>query len=57
MLVTLVVALIFVGVVLYLITLLPMDATIQKIIRVLVILFAILYVLKTLGLLDRLGAL
>lgn len=57
MLVELLVLLIVVGVVLYAITLVPMDAAIQKLIRIVVILAAVLYVLKALGLFDRLNAL
>lgn len=48
-------ALIFVGVMLYLITLIPMDGAIVQIIRVVVILGAVLYVLKALGLWHGLG--
>lgn len=55
MLVTLIVLLIVAGVALYLINLIPMDATIKKIIWVVVILFVVLYMLKVLGLLDRLA--
>jgi hypothetical protein len=57
MLVTLIVLLIICGVALYVISLIPMDATIKKIIQVLVILFVCLYVLKALGLLAGLGSL
>lgn len=57
MLVQLLVLLIVAGVALYLIGLVPMDATIQKVIRIVVILVVILYVLKMFGLLDRLGGL
>ncbi len=35
----------------------PMDAAFQKLIRVVVIVVAVLYVLKVFGLFDRLGAL
>lgn len=48
----LIVALIVVGVVLYLITLIPMDATIKKIIVVLVILLVVLWVLQSFGLIG-----
>lgn len=57
LLVTLVIVLLFVGFALYLITLLPIDATIKKIIQALIVFFAIIYVLKALGLLARLGGL
>ncbi len=57
MLVELLIVLIVVGVFLYLITLIKMDAVVLQIIRAVVILFAVLYVLKVLGLFDRLGAL
>ncbi len=46
MLINLIVALVVVGVVLYLITLIPMDAAIMQIIRVLVIVAVLLYVLS-----------
>ncbi len=45
----LLIALIFVGVVLYLITLIPMDAAIMQLIRAVVILGAVFYVLRVLG--------
>ena len=45
-----VVMLIIVGVALYLIQLIPMDATIKKVIVVLVILIVVLWVLSALGL-------
>jgi hypothetical protein len=54
-LVGLLVILIIVGVVLYLIQLIPMDATIKKIIWVLVILCVILWVLSQFGLLHDTG--
>lgn len=43
------VALVILGVVLYLLTLIPMDATIAQIIRVVAILFVVLYVVSALG--------
>lgn len=49
MLISLIVTLVIVGVALYLITLIPMDAVIQKVIRVVVLLVAFLYVLQILG--------
>jgi hypothetical protein len=42
----LIIVLIFVGIGLYLIGLLPMDATVMQIIRVLVVVAVLLYVLK-----------
>lgn len=48
-LLSLVVTLVVIGVVLYLIQLIPMDATIKKVIWVLVILFVLLWVLGQLG--------
>ena len=47
--------LVVVGVVLYLLTLIPMDATIATIIRVLVILFAVIWLLRAVGLLNGAG--
>lgn len=49
MLISLIVTLIIVGVALYLVTLIPMDPVIQKVIRVVVLLVALLYVLQMLG--------
>jgi hypothetical protein len=48
------IVLIIVGVVLYLINLIPMDATIKKVIYVLAILFVILWLLQSFGLLTGL---
>ncbi len=48
-LIGLIITLVIVGVVLYLIQLIPMDATIKKVIWVLVILFVILWVLNQFG--------
>lgn len=47
-----VIALIVIGVVLYVISLIPMDATIKKIITVLVLLCVCLWVLEMLGVLG-----
>lgn len=47
---SLLVALIVLGVALYLISLIPMDATIRRVIQVLAILFVVLYALSALGL-------
>ena len=44
--------LVIVGVCLYLLELIPMDATIKTVVRVLVILFAVLYALQSLGVLN-----
>ena len=49
-LISLVVALLIVGVVLWAITQIPLDPTIRQIIRVLVIVFALFYCLRALGL-------
>ncbi len=51
-LITIVVALVIVGVVLYLLTLIPMDATVAIIIRVVVILATVLWLLETFGILS-----
>lgn len=51
-LVGLIVTLILVGVLLYLIQLIPMDATIKQIIYVLVVVCVILWVIGSLGLLN-----
>lgn len=48
--ITIIVILILVGVGLYLLELIPMDATVRTVVRVLVIVFAILYVLSAFGL-------
>lgn len=52
-LVSLVVALVIVGVALYIVTLIPMDPTIKKIIQILVLLFVCLWVLSALGFLPH----
>jgi uncharacterized membrane protein len=52
MLISLLVTLILVGVALYLIGLIPMDPTIAKVIRVVVIVVALLWVLSMFGLLP-----
>jgi len=51
-LVSLLVTLILIGVLLYLIQLIPMDATIKQIIYVLVVVVVILWVIQQLGLLN-----
>lgn len=48
MLIGLVITLVIVGVVLYLLTLIPMDPTIAQIIRIVVIIFAVLYAIRVL---------
>lgn len=48
--ITILVALIVLGVCLYLINLIPMDGTIKQVIRVIAILFVVLYLLQVLGL-------
>lgn len=55
-LIQLIVLLIVVGVALYLITLIPMDATIKRIIQVVAILLVVLWVLDAVGLIPTLGA-
>lgn len=47
---SLIITLVFLGVGLYLLELIPMDATIKRIIQVLVILLVVLWVLQLLGL-------
>jgi hypothetical protein len=51
-LVSLVLTLVVVGVLLYLVSLIPMNATIQRVIQVLVILFVIIWVIQSIGLLG-----
>lgn len=45
------------GVLLYLITLIPMDATVKQIIRVIAILILVLYVLQAFGVVSGIGSL
>ena len=52
-LIGLIVVLLIVGVVLYIVSLIPMDATIKRIIQVLVILFVVLWILSALGLIPH----
>ena len=47
--ISILIALVILGVVLYLIGLVPIDATVAKVIRVLAILFVVLYCLQLLG--------
>lgn len=49
-LISIVIALVLVGVALYIINLIPMDATIRKIIQIVVIVVVCLWVLQALGL-------
>lgn len=56
MLIELILTLIIVGVLLYLISLIPMDATVKKVINVLVILVVVIWVVQRLGLLAHLGS-
>ena len=51
-LVSLVLTLVVVGVLLYLVSFIPMNATIQRVIQVLVILFVIIWVIQSIGLLG-----
>ncbi len=55
--ISLIIVLVFIGVGLYLLELIPMDATIKRIIQVLVILLAVVWVLQALGLLHGLPVL
>ena len=55
MLIDLIILLVVIGVGLYLLNLIPMDATVRKIVHVVVILFAIYLVLRALGIVDRIG--
>jgi hypothetical protein len=48
----LIVALVIVGVLLYIVTLIPMDATIKKIITVVVILLVVLWILQAFGIIG-----
>lgn len=54
-LVSVVVALVVVGLVLYLIGLIPMDGTIKQIIKVVVLIAVIVWLLQTFGLFGSLG--
>jgi hypothetical protein len=54
-LISIIVTLVVVGILLYLIELIPMDGTIKQIIRVVVIILVILWLLQTFGLLAPLG--
>jgi hypothetical protein len=54
-LISIIVTLIVVGLLLYLIGLIPMDGTIKQIIRVVVIIAVILWLLQSFGLLGSIG--
>lgn len=54
-LISVIVALIVVGLVLYLINMIPMDGTIKQIIRIVVIIAVIVWLLQTFGLLGSIG--
>lgn len=54
-LIGLLVVLLVVGAVLYILSLVPLDATIKRIIYVLVILFVVLWLLQAFGLIGGLG--
>jgi hypothetical protein len=51
-LIQLIVVLVVVGVALYLLDLVPIDATVRTIIKVLVILFLVLWIIQALGLME-----
>jgi hypothetical protein len=55
-LISIIVSLAVVGLLLYLVDLIPMDGTIKQIIRVLVIVVVIVWLLQSFGLLSSLGA-
>ena len=50
--ISIILTLVIVGVVLYLLTLIPMDATIATVIRVVVVLFAIIWLVQSIGLIG-----
>lgn len=54
-LISVIVTLIIVGLVLYLIGLIPMDGTIKQIIRIVVIIAVVIWLLQTFGMLGSLG--
>lgn len=55
-LIGLLVFLIVVGLILYVVGLLPIDATIKRVIQIVVLLIVILWLLEALGLIANLGA-
>ena len=54
-LISIIVALVVVGLVLYLIGMIPMDGTIKQIIRVVVLIAVVVWLLQTFGLMGSLG--
>ena len=54
-LISIIIALVILGVVLYCLNLIPMDDTVKKIINILAILFIVLWVLQEVGLLGNFG--
>ncbi len=56
MLISVIVTLIVVGLLLWLISMIPMDAQIHLIIRVVVIIAVVLWLLRVFGLLGRIGS-
>ena len=56
-LISIIVALVIVGLLLYLLGLIPMDGTIKQIIRVLVIVAVIVWLLQTFGFIGSMGSL
>jgi hypothetical protein len=54
-LISIVIALVLVGVALYIVNLIPMDATIRKIIQIVVIVVVCLWILQAIGLLGGIG--
>ena len=54
-LISIIITLVVIGLLLYLIDLIPMDGTIKQIIRVVVIIAVIVWLLQTFGLLGPLG--
>ena len=55
MLISIIVTLVVIGLVLYLIDLIPMDGTIKQIIRVIVIIAVIVWLLQVFGLIGSIG--
>lgn len=54
-LISIIITLIFVGVILYLINLIPMDFTIKRIIYILVIIVVVIWLLQTFGIIGSLN--
>ncbi len=55
-LIDLIIVLLVVGVLLYIITLIPMDATIRKVIHIVVLVAVILWLLQAFGVLSTVGS-